>query len=54
MVGEGSVSAESEVRWQAWLAKGRVRDLRTRRRARLFGLVLLVVVLVGLGAFVLA
>jgi hypothetical protein len=54
MVGEVTVSAESEVRWQAWLVTGRVRELRTRRRARRFGLVLLVVVLAVFGAFVLA
>lgn len=54
MLAEQPVSAESELRWQAWLAKGRIRDLRTRRRARLLGLVLLVAGVGALGVFVLA
>lgn len=32
-----SVTAASEARWQAWLAKGRVQDLRTQRITRLVG-----------------
>lgn len=35
-----TITAESEARWQAWLAKGRAREWRTRRR---FRIVLLVV-----------
>lgn len=35
------VTAESEARWQAWLAKGRARGLRTRHRTRASLLVLL-------------
>ena len=31
------VTEASEARWQAWLAKGRVQDLRTQRIARLAG-----------------
>lgn len=54
MLTEQPVSAESESRWQAWLAKGRVRDLRTRHRARLLGFALLVAVVAALGVFVLA
>jgi len=32
-----AVTGASEARWQAWLAKGRVQDLRTQRIARLAG-----------------
>jgi hypothetical protein len=34
------VTPESEARWQAWLAKGRIREARTRDRARGFLLLL--------------
>lgn len=54
MLTEQPASAESELRWQAWLAKGRIRDLRTRHRARVLGFVVLVAVVVALGVFVLA
>ncbi len=35
------VTPEAEARWQAWLAKGRADEIRTRRNARAFLLVLL-------------
>lgn len=35
-------TSNSEVKWQAWVAKGHAQDLRTTRRAKLVGLVLAV------------
>lgn len=35
------VTPEAEARWQAWLDKGRARDMRTRRKAKAWLLVLL-------------
>lgn len=48
------VTPESEARWQAWLAKGRAGDLRTRHRARtslfvlVFGAAVVVAAVIGL------
>ena len=35
------VTPEAEARWQAWLAKGRARDVRARRKAKVYLLLLL-------------
>jgi hypothetical protein len=37
---QNGISAESEARWQAWLAKGRLSDARWREKVRLVALIL--------------
>jgi hypothetical protein len=40
----------SEVRWQAWLAKGRAHEGRTRQKVRAFGLTLFIVAALAMAA----
>ena len=46
----GPTETDSETRWQAWVAKGRVHDLHTREKVKTLGMLLLVLATLSLAA----
>jgi hypothetical protein len=54
MTSPSNVTPDAEVKWQAWLARGRAHDLRVRVRVRMFAFGLVIAGLLSLGAVVLS